>query len=55
MDHFKEFIKGCIEFHKSEFDCSDQSEEETFEMVMENMVSMVEDYSYSDYTKQEEK
>jgi len=55
MDHFKEFIKGCIEFHKSEFDCSDQSEEETFEMVMENVVSMVEDYSYYDYGKALEK
>jgi len=53
MDHFKEFIKGCIEFHKSEFDCSDQSEEETFEIVMENVVSMVEDYSFADYNRED--
>lgn len=53
MDHLKGLVKVWIEFHKSEFDCSKQSEEETFEMVMENVVSMVEDYSYSDYNKDE--
>jgi hypothetical protein len=58
MDHLKELVKGAIEFQKEMFDCSDQSEEETFEIVMENVVSMVEDYSYYDYgkkLKQEEK
>ncbi len=58
MDHLKELVKGAIEFQKEMFDCSDQSEEETFEIVMENVVSMVEDYSYYDYgknVKQEEK
>ena len=53
MDHLKEFVKEWIEFHKSEFDCSEQTEEETFEIVMENVVSMVEDYSFYDYTKDE--
>lgn len=53
MDHLKEFVKEWIEFHKSEFDCSDQTEEETFEIVMENVVSMVEDYSFSDYSKED--
>ena len=52
MDHLKELVKEYIEFQKSEFDCSDQSEEEIFENVMENVVSMVEDYSFSDYNKQ---
>ena len=58
MDKLKELVKGAIEFQKEMFDCSDQSEEETFEIVMENVVSMVEDYSYYDYgkkVKQEEK
>ena len=58
MDHLKELVKGAIEFQKEMFDCSDQSEEETFEIVMENVVSMVQDYSYYDYgkkIKQEEK
>jgi hypothetical protein len=54
MDHLKEFVKGWIEFHKSEYDCSEQTEEETFEIVMENVVSMVEDYSYYDYNKESE-
>jgi len=55
MDHLKEYVKGWIEFHKSEYDCSEQTEEETFEIVMENVVSMVEDYSYYDYGKAIEK
>lgn len=53
MDKLKELVKECIEFQKSEFDCSDQSDEETFEIVMENVVSMVEDYSFVDYNKGE--
>jgi hypothetical protein len=53
MDHLKELVKGAIEFQKEMFDCSDQSEEEIFEIVMENVVSMVENYSYSDYGRKE--
>ena len=55
MDHLKEYVKEWIEFHKSEYDCSEQTEEETFEIVMENVVSMVQDYSYYDYGKALEK
>ena len=55
MDYLKEYVKGWIEFHKLEYDCSEQTEEETFEIVMENVVSMVEDYSYYDYSKALEK
>ena len=55
MDKLKELVKGWIEFHKSEYDCSEQTEEETFEIVMENVVSMVENYSYYDYGKALEK
>jgi predicted site-specific integrase-resolvase len=54
MDHLKEYITELMEIHMREFDCSDQSEEETFENVMENVVSMVESYSYSDYGKKTE-
>ena len=32
MDHLKEYVKEWIEFHKSEYDCSEQTEEETFEI-----------------------
>ena len=53
MDKLKELVKESIEFQKSEFDCSDQSDEETFDNVMENVVSMVEDYSFADYNKGE--
>ena len=53
MDHLKELVKEYIEYQKSNFDCSDQTDEEIFEIVMENVVSMVEDYSYSDYGRQE--
>ena len=55
MDHLKELVKGWIEFHKSEYpdECSEQTEEETFEIVMENVCSMVNDYSYYDYGKEE--
>ena len=49
MDKLKELVKHYIEFHKSEFDCSKDTDEEIFDMVMENMVSMVEEYRYSDY------
>ena len=51
MDHLKELVKECIEFQKSESDCSDQTDEEIFDCVMENVVSMVENYSFSDYNK----
>jgi hypothetical protein len=53
MCHLREFIKGWIEFQKEEFDCSDMTEEEVFEIVMENVESMVADYGYQDYSKEE--
>ena len=55
MDHLKELIKGWIEFQKENFDVSDMTDEEVFEIVMENVVSMVEDYNFWDYTKEESK
>ena len=58
MDHLKEYVREWIEFHKSERDCSGETEEETFEIVMEDVCSIVNDYTYSDYgkkVKQEEK
>jgi len=53
MDHLRELIKGYIEYQKENFNCSDMDEEEVFECVMENIVSMVEDYNYTDYTKED--
>lgn len=52
MDHLKELIKQSIEFHKSQFDCSKDTDEDVFEMVMENVVSMVEEYRFEDLNKQ---
>ena len=51
MDHLKLFIKGAIEFQKETFDCSDMSDEDVFECVMENVESMIEHYNYSDFIK----
>ena len=51
MDHLKLFIKGAIEFQKEKFNCSDMSDEDVFECVMENVESMIEHYSYSDFIK----
>lgn len=53
MDHLKEYVKEWIEFHKSERDCSNETEEDTFEIVMEDVISIVNDYTYSDYKKDE--
>lgn len=51
MDHLKEYIREWINFHKSENDVSDYSDEEIFEIVMEDVVSIVEDYKFSDFNK----
>jgi hypothetical protein len=51
VDHFKEYVKGWIEFQKERIDCTDMTDEEVFDGVMENVVSMVEDYSFYDYSK----
>jgi len=51
VDHLKEYIKGWIEFQKERIDCTDMTDEEVFDGVMENVVSMVEDYTFYDYSK----
>ena len=53
MDHLKELVKGYIEYQKSEFDCEGQSEEEIFENVMDNVISMVSNYTYYDHTRED--
>jgi hypothetical protein len=54
MDKLKELVKSYIKFQKETFDCSDMSDEDVFECVMENVVSVVESYTYSDYGKKTE-
>ena len=51
MDHLKEYIREWINFHKSETDTSNMTDEEIFDIVMEDVVSIVEDYKFSDYNK----
>jgi len=51
VDHLKEYVKGWIEFQKERIDCTDMTDEEVFDGVMENVVSMVEDYNFYDYSK----
>jgi len=53
MNHLREYIKGAIEFQKENFDVKDMDEEEIFECVMENVVSMVGDYDFTDYNKED--
>ena len=55
MDHLKEYVKEWMEFHKSERDCSGETEEEIFEIVMEDVISSVNDYNFYDYGKALEK
>ena len=43
MDHLREYIKGWIEFHKSERDCWGEID----------VVSSVELYNFTDYTKED--
>ena len=53
MDHLKELIKQSIEFNKSQFDCSQDTDEDVFDIVMENVESVVKDYRFTDYCKEE--
>ena len=53
MDHLKELIKQSIDFHKSQFDCSKDTDEDVFEMVMENVESVVKEYRFEDYNKED--
>jgi hypothetical protein len=55
MDHLKEYVKGWIELHKSEKDMSEYAEEDIFDVVMEDVVSIVEEYSFADYNREEQK
>ncbi len=54
MDHLKEYVKGWIEFQKENFNNEGLSEEDIFNSVMENVISMVEDYNFTDYVKGDE-
>lgn len=50
MDYLYELVREYIEYKKLNFDdCKNQSEEEIFENVIENVVSMVSEYTYDEH------
>ena len=51
MDHLKLLVKQLIEQLKSETDLSGYTESEIFDIVIENLMSGVEHYKYSDFTR----
>jgi len=53
MDHLKELVKECMDFTKSNFNNEEMSDEELFDVVMENVTSMVEHYSFEDYSEED--
>ena len=55
MDHLYEYVKENMEFTKSEFNDEGMSDEELFDVVMENVISSVEYYGWVNYKKDMEK
>ena len=55
MDHLYEYVKESMEFTRSNFDNEDLSDEELFDVVMENVISSVEYYGWVNYKKDMEK
>ena len=54
MDTLEELVKSYIEFQKETFDCTNISDKDMFKYVIENIKSIVESYTYSDYVKDKE-
>jgi len=55
MDHLYEYVKENMDFTKSNFNREDMSDEELFDVVMENVISSVEYYGWVNYKKDQEK
>ena len=55
MDHLYEYVKENMEFTKSNFNNEELSDEELFDVVMENVISSVEYYGWVNYKKDMEK
>jgi len=56
MDHLKEYVKEWIEFtRENSSSAAKMDDDELFDVVMENVVSVVEDYNFVDYSKALEK
>lgn len=61
MDHLKEYVKEWMNFYEDEGAFEDKNksgiewdEESKFEMVMEDVCSIVSEYRFSDYNKESE-
>ena len=54
MDHLYEYVKENMDFTKSNFNKEDMSDEELFDVVMENVISSVEYYGWVNYKKDQE-
>ena len=55
MDHLYEFVKENMDFTKSNFNKEQMSDEELFDVVMENVISSVEYYGWVNYKRDQEK
>ena len=55
MDKLKELVKENMDFVKSNFNDEEMSDEELFDVVMENVISSVEYYGWDNYKKDQEK
>ena len=54
MDHLYEYVKENMDFTKSNFNNEEMSDEELFDVVMENVISSVEYYGWVNYKKDQE-
>lgn len=55
MDHLYEYVKENMDFTRSNFDNEELSDEELFDVVMENVISSVEYYGWDNYKRDQEK
>ena len=55
MDHLYEYVKENMDYTKSNFNNEGMSDEELFDVVMENVISSVEYYGWDNYKKDQEK
>ena len=55
MDHLYEYVKENMDFTRSNFNNEELSDEELFDVVMENVISSVEYYGWVNYKRDQEK
>ena len=55
VNHLYEYVRECMDFTKSNFNNEEMSDEELFDVVMENVISSVEYYGWVNYKRDKEK